>query len=197
MPMYSSRLGSTFARVAPLLAMSVWIATVGLASVAPLDPWRSNVSIKLVSPTPDRHVFHTYYLTRPESPDGTKVLFYVSKTSSGEHGDLVVLDRTTGKETVIARDIDTEDAHRAACQQWISNGRRVAYHDVKDGRWSVHVVDLATKKDRKLAEDRQLCFGRAVDDFLPIYGCHWNPGAHRGLELLNAETGEIKEVVTI
>src|SRR6185503_8452914 len=131
-------------RVAPFFAVSAWISAAGLAMAAPLDPWRSNVSTKLVSAAADRHVFHTYYLTRPESPDGTKVLFYISKTPSGEHGDLVVSDRATGKETVIARDLDTEDAHRAACQQWISNGRRVAYHDVKNGRWSVHVVDLAT-----------------------------------------------------
>jgi Tol biopolymer transport system component len=164
---------------------------------APLDPWRANVSIKLVSPATDRHTTHTYYLTRPESPDGTKVLFFVSKTAAGEHGDLIVQDRATGRETVIARNIDTEDAHRAACQQWISNGKRVAYHDVKNGRWSVHVVDLDTLKDRKLAEDRQLCFGRAVDDILPIYGCHWNPGTHRGLELLNAATGKITEAVPI
>jgi hypothetical protein len=199
--MYTSCLTPTCARfrrrVSRFFVVCAWVGAAGVAAAAPLDPWRSNVSISLVSTTPDRHVLHTYYLTRPESPDGTKVLFYVSKTESGEHGDLVVLDRATRKETIIARDLDTEDAHRGACQQWISNGRRVAYHDVKDGKWSVHVVDLATRKDRKLAEDRQLCFGRAVDDILPIYGCHWNPGTHRGLELLNAETGEIKEAVSI
>lgn len=184
-------------RLARATATAAAIAAACLAVAAPLDPWKANVSIKLVSPVTGRHAFHTYYLTRPESPDGTKVLFYVSKTASGEHGDLIVQDRATGKETTIAHDIDTEDAHRAACQQWISNGERVAYHDVKNGRWSIHVVDLATLRDRTLAEDRQLCFGRAVDDILPIYGCHWKPGPHRGLELLNAATGEIKEVIPI
>jgi hypothetical protein len=125
------------------------------------------------------------------------VLFFVSREPQGEHGDLIVLDRATGQETIIARGIDTEDAHRAACQQWISGGRRVAYHDVKGGRWSVHVVDLQTQVDRQLADDRQLGFGRAVDDLLPLYGCHWNPRAHRGLELLNAATGEIQPVLTV
>src|SRR4026209_2879490 len=101
--------------LASFFVASAWIAAASPAVAAPLDPWRSNVSVKLVSAAADRHVFHTYYLTRPESPDGTKVLFYVSPTPSGQHGDLVVLDRATGKETVIARDLDTEDAHRAAC----------------------------------------------------------------------------------
>lgn len=158
--------------------------------------WKE-AKISPVTDTGNRHAIHTYYLTNPESPDKTRVLFYVSTARDGQHGDLIVRDRATGKETVIARDIDTEDAHRGACQQWISNGRRVAYHDVKNGRWSVHVVDLDTLKDRKLVEDRQLCFGRVVDDLVPIYGCHWNPGPHRDLEMLDVSTGKIRTVMTI
>lgn len=163
----------------------------------PIAPWRQAVTIRPVAAAAARHTIHSYYLTNPESPDGTRVLFYASTTPDGQRGNLVVLDRASGKETVIARDIDTEDAHRAACQQWISNGKRVAYHDVKDGRWRVHVVDLVTRDDRVLAEDRQLSFGRAIDDQLPIYGCHWNPGAHRDLQFLNAATGEIRTMATI
>src|SRR5258708_5554658 len=95
----------------------------------PLAPWRADRGVHPVAAPSARHTIHTYYLTRPESPDGARVLFYASTTPDGQHGDLIVLDRTSGKETVIARDLDTEDAHRAACQQWISNGKRVAYHD--------------------------------------------------------------------
>jgi hypothetical protein len=167
------------------------------AAEDPVAPWRQGMTIRPVAPMAGRHAIHSYYLTNPESPDGTRVLFYISTTSDGHRGDLVVRERASGKETVIARDIDTEDAHRAACQQWISNGRRVAYHDVKNGRWRVHVVDLATGENRVLAEDRQLCFGRAVDDQLPIYGCHWNPGAYRDLQFLDSATGEIRTVMTI
>jgi dipeptidyl aminopeptidase/acylaminoacyl peptidase len=182
-----------------LVALWSVVAAVFAAGDAtdPIAPWRRGVTIRPVAAPALRHTIHTYYLTCPESPDGTRVLFFASTTPDAHHGDLVVLDRATGKETIIARDIDTEDAHRAACQQWISNGKRVAYHDVKNDRWSVHVVDLATGQDRMLAEDRQLCFGRAVDDLLPLYGCHWNPGAHRDLELLDAATGTIRTVVTI
>ena len=161
-----------------------------------LAPWRK-ATIKPVTDTSKRHATHTYYLTNPESPDGTRVLFFVSSAKDGHFGDLIVKDRKTGKETVIARDINTEDAHRAACQQWISNGRRVAFHDVKNGRWSVHVVDLDTLKVRKLVEDRQLGFGAATGDTVSIYGCHWNPGPHRNLELLNVVTGKTETVMTI
>lgn len=178
------------------LALTSLCASV-FASDDPLAPWRTSVTVSPVSEISARHTIHTYYLTNPESPDGSKVLFYTSTSKDGHSGNLVVLDRATQKQTIIARDIDTEDAHRAACQQWISGGRRVAYHDVKNGRWSVHVVDLDTGRDRKLAVDRQLCFGRAVDDIVPIYGCHWNPGVHRNLEFLNVATGEIRTVVTI
>ena len=184
----------------PRLAAFWSVSATMLLAAAPTDPvalWRTNVTVRPLTAAAARHTIHTYYLTSPESPDGTLVLFFTSRTVDGHRGDLVVLDRSTGKETVIARDIDTEDAHRAACQQWISNGARVAYHDVKADRWSVHVVTLATGQDRILAENRQLCFGRTVDDLLPLYGCHWNPGAHRDLEFLNAATGAIKTVVTI
>jgi hypothetical protein len=126
------------------------------------------VKIAPVSTAPDRHTIHTYYLTCPESPDGTRVLFFAATDPRGHHGDLIVRERASGKETVIARGIDTEDAHRAACQQWIGGGRRVAYHDVKDGRWTVQVVDLDTLADRKLAEDRQRCFGPETGDVVPI-----------------------------
>ena len=193
LPGFSGR-GVRRAAVVTLLAAA---SALPAASGDPLAPWRAQVAIREVSEKPGRHVAHTYYLTSPESPDGTRVLFFTSTTPDAHRGDLVVRERATGRETVIARGIDTEDAHRGACQQWISNGRRVAFHDVKNGKWSVQVVDLDTLQVRKLAEDRQLCFGRAVDDWLPIYGCHWNPGPHRNLELLHAGTGEIKTVVTI
>lgn len=184
--------------LAGTLASRNWCAAAGNADgTDPLVPWRSGVTVRPVSEQPGRHTIHTYYLTSPESPDGTRVLFYVSTSADGHHGDLVVRDRRTGQETIVARDLDTEDAHRAACQQWTSGGRRIAYHDVKGGRWRVHVVDLDTLENRTLAVDRQLCFGRAVDDLLPLYGCHWNPGEHRDLELVDVSTGQLRTALTI
>src|SRR5687768_8409725 len=114
----------------------------------PLSKWRSGVKIRAVSEKTDRHSIHSYYLANPESPDGSKVVFFVSATADAHSGDLIILDRKTGSESVLASGIDTEDAHRAACQQWISGGRRIAYHDVKDARWSVHAVDIESKADR-------------------------------------------------
>jgi len=59
------------------------------------------------------------------------------------------------------------------------------------------VVDIETLEERVLAKNRQLAWGEASGNLVPIYGMHWNPGAHRDLELLDVESGEIKTVVTV
>ncbi len=167
------------------------------ASQDPLAPWRAGVQVKPVSSVPNRHTIHSYYLTCPESPDGKHVLFYASNVENGQLGSLVVQDRATGKERTIARNIATEDAHRAACQQWISGGRCVAWHEVRSGQWRVSVADLDTGKIRSLVHDRQVGFGNPEEDRVPVYGCHWNPGPHRGLEFVDVTTGSVQPVFTI
>lgn len=161
----------------------------------PLAAWRDQVVIRAISAVPARHTIHSYYLTCPESPDGTRVLFFASPAADGQRGDLVIRDRRTGEERTVARNLETEDAHRAACQQWTGGGRQVAFHDVRDGRWGVYVVDAASGDERLVAADRQLAFGQPAGKLLPLYGCHWNPGPHRDLELADAETGAIRTVV--
>jgi hypothetical protein len=157
----------------------------------PLAPWAAGVHISLVSPA-KRHAIHTYYGTSPESPDGRWVLFYASTTAEGYEGEIRIRERATGKETGLARDVVCEDAHRAACQQWVSGGRRVVYHNVlKSGEWVVMCVDVETGRERLLAKGRQLGFGQAAHDVVPLYGPHWKPGKYRGLELLNVQTGKI------
>lgn len=133
---------------------------------------------------------HTYYLLNPESPDGRRVVYYASKTAEGHIGQVCVLDRATGVESVLADDVHTEDAHRVALQQWTLGGRAVAFHEVVGKRWRVVVVDVETGAKRIVAENRQLGFGRGDGHTLPLYGPHWNPGSHRGLELydLRADT---------
>jgi hypothetical protein len=161
-----------------------------------MEAWRGGARIRAVAPTTDRHVIHSYFNTCPESPDGKWVLYYTSGTPEGEEGELRVLDRATHQERIIARDIHTEDAHRVACQQWCNHGKTIAYHDNRGGRWFVIAIDLATGQEKILAEDRQLGYGSETQPWVPIYGCHWNPGAHRDLELVNVETGEIRTVLT-
>lgn len=163
--------------------------------VAELKQWR--VAVKsAVAPNQSRHSFHAYFNTSPESPDGKHVLYYTSGAADGETGDLRVLERATGRESIIARDIRTEDAHRAACQQWSGGGTQVLYHNLTDGRWSVHAVDIATGRDRVLAQDRQLGFGSATGRWAPVYGCHWNPGEYRNLELIDVISGQTIVAVT-
>jgi hypothetical protein len=77
-----------------------------------------------------------------------------------------------------------------ACQQWLSGGRRVAFHEVVENKWRVVVVDVATRTKTIVAEDHQVGFGRPNGDLLPLYGCHWNPGPYRDLEVWDAATGK-------
>ena len=159
--------------------------------------WTSGVTKHDVVSIPNRHVIHSYYSLDVESPDGRYILFYTSGTKEGEDGDLRILERSTGKQTIIAENIHCEDAHRVACQQWANGGKTVVYHDCRQGKWVVVAVDIATLRQKILAEDRQLGFGASASPYVPIYGCHWNPGTHRDLELVNFETGEIKTALTI
>jgi Tol biopolymer transport system component len=163
----------------------------------PVAPWQAGVKISPVSQIASRHTMHTYYLLNPESPDGRKVLFFASTDPAGHVGQICILDRQTGAETVLADDIHTEDAHRVALQQWTANGQAVAYHEVVDKRWRVFVVDIATRQKKIVAEDRQLGFGRSDGHVLPLYGCHWNPGQHRDLELYDLATGQLSTAVKI
>jgi hypothetical protein len=153
------------------------------------------VKISQVSDVPGRHTIHTYFNVTPESPDGKSVLFYTSPVADGQtQGSLVVRDRKTGKERTLVTGLDCEDAHRVACQQWISKGRRVIFHDLRDGEVVVVTVDPATKEQRVLAKHRMVSFGQQDSDLVPIYGVHFHPDQYRDVELLNAATGEIRTV---
>lgn len=174
-----------------LLALT---ALLGIAR-ADLEAWK-HTEKQAVAPDEPRHSIHSYFNTCPESPDGKHVLYFTSTAPDGESGDLRIFERATGKETVIAENIVCEDAHRAACQQWSGGGKFVIYHTLRDGRWSVRAVDIATKEERVLAMDRQLGFGSATGKYAPVYGCHWNPGEHRDLEMIDVATGEITTPVT-
>lgn len=163
----------------------------------PVAPWRQGVRITPVSKVPARHTMHTYYLLNPESPDGRRVVFFASTDKAGHVGQVIMQDRITGTETVLAEEVHTEDAHRVALQQWTMNGEAVAYHEVINKRWRVVVVDIATGHKKIVAEDRQLGFGRGDGHTLPLYGCHWNPGVHRDLELYDVATGQLRTACRI
>src|SRR5688500_14310166 len=110
------------------------------ADNSPLSGWTHGVKVAPVS-TAERHSIHAYFNTSPESPDGRWVLFYASTTPEGHVGDIIIHERATGNEIVLAVKVSVEDAHRAACQQWLSGGRRIAFHTVSDdGDCLVHVV---------------------------------------------------------
>jgi hypothetical protein len=163
----------------------------------PLFAWRSGVQVRQVAPQAGRHTIHSYFNVCPESPDGRYVLYYASTTPEGYEGEIRVLERATGTETVLARGVHVEDAHRSACQQWAHGGKKAVFHDLRDGRWVVVAVDMETAGETILAFDRQLGFGSATEVWAPIIGCHWNPAGHNDLELVNVETGDIRTPVKI
>ena len=163
----------------------------------PVARWQTGVQISPVSKVTGRHTMHSYYLLNPESPDGRRIVFFASNDSAGHVGQVCILDRQTGVETVLADEVHTEDAHRVALQQWTANGKSVAYHEVVDNRWQVVIVDVETGSKSIIAKDRQLGFGRGDGYVLPLYGCHWNPGEHRDLELYDVATGQLRTALSI
>ena len=163
----------------------------------PLAAWRSGVKISVVSPEKERHTMHSYFNTCPESPDGKYVLFYASTARDGHRGEVCIRDRKTGEERVLATNINAEDAHRVACQQWVSGGKRVVFHGERDKEWFVGCVDLDTGKERILAHNQLVGWGQPNADVVPLYSPHWNPGEHRDLDLINVVTGERHTAVTV
>src|SRR6202012_5107834 len=113
----------------------------------------------------------------------------------GYAGELRIIGRSTRKERVLAREVEVEDAHRAACQQWAAGGSRVVYHTHRNRRWWVMTIDPSCGREIVLAADRQVGFGAALGEWVPIHGCHWAPGVHRDLEVVNVLSGEIRTVL--
>ncbi len=160
-----------------------------------LSGWRKPLTVRPVAPSQDRHTIHAYFNTCPESPDGRWVVYYSSDAPDSHQGEIRILQRATGEERTIARDVTVEDAHRAACQQWISGGRRVVFHDFRDGHWVVAAVDINTLEERVLARDRMVGWGQPQSNLVPIYGPHYDRAAFKDLELLDVESGERRTVL--
>src|SRR5207248_694216 len=119
-----------------------------------------------------------------------------STDPAGHKGDVVTVERATGAVTVLARGVVTEDAHRVACQQWVSGGRRVVFHDLRGGEGVVAAVDVAPGAGRVLAKGRQVGIGSPAGDVVPVVGLHWQKEGFADVELLNAATGERTPLVT-
>ncbi|HEU5315825.1 MAG TPA: hypothetical protein VFX49_06910 [Chloroflexota bacterium] len=163
-----------------------------------LAAWRAGVRVARVSDVETRHAIHAYYTATPESPVGRHVVFYASTTPEAHAGALHLVDRATGESRLLVDGLCTEDSHRAACQQWVLGGTHVVYHDVlgAEERWVVCSVDVLSGERRVLAEDVQLAWGQPDAGVVPVYGPHWDPNAHRDLDLLDVRTGERRTVLT-
>ena len=163
----------------------------------PLVPWRSEVKVAPVSSSTNTHVIHSYFNTCPESPDGKWVLYYTSPVADGQKGDIRIRNRQSGEEKILVRNVNTEDAHRAACQQWVANGKKVAFHDERNGEWVVAVVDIETGAEKIIARNRLSSWSQPNATVVPVYGLHWDINGFRDLELVDVNTGEARKVLTI
>jgi len=178
------------------VSLAASAAAYGAAAADPVAPWRNGVKIQPVTTLANRHSIHTYFNVTPESPDGRYVLYYTSSTPEGHAGEIRIQERATGSETVLVRNLDCEDAHRVACQQWVSHGRTVLFHDMRNGEAVCAAVDIGTGMERVLAKGRMVSWGQPDSDWAPIYGVHFQPGKYKDLEMLNVETGRIRTLVT-
>ena len=142
------------------------------------------------------HSIHSYNLTCPESPDGKWVLLFRSQTEDAHRGDVCIVARESGKLRVLASDVEVQDAHRVACQQWARGGQTVIYQDLRDGKSVVIAVDIDSLKTTVLGHERQIAFGPANADTVAIYGQHWAPAEYRDLSLVEVATGKSKPLVS-
>jgi hypothetical protein len=201
--------------------LALLLATVGTAQSAepeeaasPLAAWQAGVKVKAVCGEAESHSIHSYFNTSPESPEGKYVLFFRSGQPEAQLGEVCIYNRKTGEVRVLAEKVETEDAHRVACQQWTAKGETVVYHaaqqtyrslsDILGGKpasknemhWQIFAVDVASGKARNLATDRQLCWGNPAGMVVPVYGMHWQSEKHPDLELLHVNTGQAKLQLT-
>ena len=201
-----------------LLSLLSWNVLIQVAeSASPLDRWRTDVSVQpVLEKNAQVHSVHSYFNTSPESPDGKQVLFFRSKLADAQSGEVCIKNKQTGEIKVLAGNIEVEDVHRVACQQWSCDGKEVVFHQlhedsqcqtvIVDGEevnkfsfiqyWRVAAFNLQSEKIRELTSHRQLSWGVPSGEVVPIYGPHWEPGDHPDLELVNVASREIKTVLT-
>ncbi|MCM8538251.1 MAG: hypothetical protein NE334_20070 [Lentisphaeraceae bacterium] len=176
-----------------LLSASMFIG----AEEKDLSKWKKASVNPVLNLDQKRHSIHTYFNTSPESPDGKYILYFSSKTKDAHSGDICIVNRTTKEETVLATGVTTEDAHRAACQQWAGNGDYIVYHDFVSKVWQIVAIDIRTKTKTVLIKNRQLGFGNPSSFEVPLYGCHWNHNGNPHLETVNIKTTKVTRLIDI
>lgn len=97
---------------------------------------------------------------------------------------------------VVATDVETEDGHRVACQQWALKGNAVVYHRFNGDRCEVACNDLPDGRRRVVVPDRLVGWTNLRGDTLPIYAPHWKIDGRHDLEILDLNTGNVETVLT-
>lgn len=159
------------------------------------EPWKGATARPVLAGL-EAHTLHSYFGISPESPDERSVLLFRSSRADAHVGEVVIVDRVTGEPTTLATDVECEDGHRQANQQWTCGGRYVVFMALVDGEFQIERVDTKDLSRTTLARGRQLGWGQPGLEVVPLYGPHWKVTPHQDIELLNVRTGEIRTLVT-
>ena len=132
----------------------------------------------------------------PESPDGQSVLFYTSTMPDGQTAGFPwCATGAPARNAPWSRASTAKTRTASPVSSGSPTGRRIVFHDLRDGEVVVVTVDPSTLEQRVLARHRMVSFGQQFSDLVPIYGVHFQPDQYRDVELLNATTGEIRTLV--
>ncbi len=167
-------------------------------------------------------VIHRFFDTSPLSPSGRYLALFrfpqeVTSPKPGEVGDVILVDRQTGKERVVAQSRGFE-MQMGANVQWGNTDEALYFNDVDTTDWTAFAVKLnpltgksrrmqgtifmASNDGTKLASYNllasrwaQVGYGVVVPDAKAPRNI--GPVATDGIDITDTQTGAVKRIVTI
>lgn len=167
-------------------------------------------------------VIHRFFDTSPLSPSGRYLALFrfpqeTRSPKPGEVGEVILIDRQTGKERVVAQSRGWE-TQLGANVQWGNTDEALYFNDVDTTTWNAFAVQLnpltgkarrmggtvfmASADGTKLASYNLLASRRAQVGYGVVVPdakapCNIGPVATDGLDITDTRTGIVKRIVTI
>lgn len=118
-------------------------------------PYKGNASVPVVKVSSGR-VIHRFFDTSPLSPSGRYLALFrlpqeITSPKPGEAGEVILVDRKTGQERVVAQSRGWE-VQLGAQVQWGRTDNELYFNDVDTTNWSAFAVQLnpLTGKTRRM-----------------------------------------------